>query len=143
MSSSAEGPPGAPSGAPVGPGDPEDPLAPARAALDALRDVGDTLRTGARDQPGTLGVGVDQATLHAAERAVSMGVAMLATTRADAAAALEASVVGAAPRKEPAMAGDLLLTVDLVHRALGAALEQVAETQPAGADPVAQADELP
>ncbi len=92
---------------------------PAAQACAALGSIVEELAALITAQPDAT-LDLDQ--LSRTERAISMGIAMLVATRDEAATALEASVAGAAPRNEPALARDLLLIVDVLHRALARAL---------------------
>ena len=93
----------------------ESPDTPAHQALAALTLVVDEL-TALVDDDGDATLDADL--LHQSERAISMSIAMLVATREEAATALEASVAGAAPRDEPALARDLLLIADALQQAL-------------------------
>ena len=97
----------------------ESPDNPAAQACAALGSIVDELSDLTAAQPEAT-LDLDQ--LSRTERAISMGIAMLVATRDEAATALEASVAGAAPRNEPALASDLLLIADVLHRALTRAL---------------------
>lgn len=92
---------------------------PAHQALASLTLVVDEL-TEAVEQANHATLTDDQ--LHRTERSISMGIAMLVGTRDAAAAALEASVAGAAPREEPALARDLLMIAAALHQALRQAI---------------------
>lgn len=97
----------------------ESPDTPAQQALAALALVVDELTQGVADDADAT---LDTDQLHQAERSIAMGIAMLVTTRDEAATALEASVAGAAARSEPALARDLLLIADALHQALDRAI---------------------
>ena len=95
---------------------------PAQQALAALGLVVDELRQAVGEDPNAA---LDDDQLNRAERSISMGIAMLVATRDEAATALEASVAGAAPRNEAALARDLLLIADVLRQALERALSTV------------------
>lgn len=105
----------------------ESPASPAHQALASLElvvaELGAVVQT---DHDATL----DAEQIQQAERSIAMGIAMLVATREEAAAALEASVAGAARRDGPAFARDLLLIADVLHRALDQALATVTEGPP-------------
>lgn len=88
-------------------------------AVDELRRVAELLSGLVAADPAATADG--ELTMRS-ERAISRGVALLATSRAEAAAAIEAGIVGAAPRPDLALARDLALTVELVTRALAVTL---------------------
>ncbi len=99
---------------------------PAQQALAALGLIVDELSGLIAKSDGSADATVDDDLLHRSERTIAMGIAMLVTTREDAATALEASVAGAARRDEPAQARDLLLVAGVLQQALRRAMEEAA-----------------